>query len=126
MDEQNTMTLEEYVNRPYKTQVIQDNCNSHPCYVAYHPELPGCMAQGETWQDAVKSLDEARRDYIRVLLKEGWEVPVPEYQPSHRAHRFQLIEETNPLIDRPVGQQEDRFQLREVPTEQVAKQLSAA
>jgi len=61
----------------YITEVREDVANGHPCFVAYNPELPGCMAQGNTWQEAVKSLKEARHDYIMTLLDEEMTVPLP-------------------------------------------------
>lgn len=63
---------------PYAVRVEEDHCDGQICYMAYHPELPGSMAQGNTPEEAVASLKEARADYIRVLLKRGLEIPLPE------------------------------------------------
>lgn len=48
-----------------------------PCVLAFNPELPGCMAAGDTRNDALANLIDARREYIAALLKRGIEVPVP-------------------------------------------------
>jgi len=36
-------------------------------YVAYVPELPGCHTQGETREQAIKNIREARDLYLQVL-----------------------------------------------------------
>lgn len=46
-------------------------------YVAEHPELPGCMAQGASPASAWEELADARALYIQGLLKRGLEVPAP-------------------------------------------------
>lgn len=71
-------TLEEYVSLPYHVRVFQDSWDDQICYMAYHHELPGCKAQGATWQEAIASLNEARRDYIAALLEDGMEIPCPQ------------------------------------------------
>lgn len=60
--------LEYYVRLPYRTYVMQDNCDGMPCFMAYNPELEGCMAQGPTPQEALANLKEARSEYIAELL----------------------------------------------------------
>jgi predicted RNase H-like HicB family nuclease len=45
--------------------------------MAEHPELPGCMAQGATVQDALKNLDEVREFWIDEWLADGLELPEP-------------------------------------------------
>jgi predicted RNase H-like HicB family nuclease len=46
-------------------------------YLAKSSELYGCMAQGETLEEAIKNLEEARVDYIYSLLEDGLDVPEP-------------------------------------------------
>ena len=45
-------------------------------YVAEHPDLSGCVAQGETPDETVAALESARRLWIEVRLED--ELPVPE------------------------------------------------
>ena len=40
-------------------------------YMAYNPDLEGCMAQGSTQEEAIKNLEQARIDYIYDALEEG-------------------------------------------------------
>lgn len=46
-------------------------------YFAFHPELPGCKAQGNSIDEAKTNLGDARVDYIYALLKMGLPVPDP-------------------------------------------------
>lgn len=70
-------TLEQYMRLPYAIQITQDTCDGESCYVAYHPELEGCMAFDKTAQGALDSLREARRDYIHSIMEDGLPVPEP-------------------------------------------------
>jgi predicted RNase H-like HicB family nuclease len=56
--------------RNYSIAVYRDDV---ACY-AEHPELPGCMADGKTPDEAVGNLAAARVDYIYALLE--WGIPV--------------------------------------------------
>lgn len=51
-----------------------------PIVVAVTPELPGCMAQGATKEEAVKELEEAKSVYIWSLLEDCQPVPEPKSQ----------------------------------------------
>jgi predicted RNase H-like HicB family nuclease len=45
--------------------------------IAFHPELEGCIAQGETPEEAKRNLDILRVEWIESLLEDGLEVPEP-------------------------------------------------
>jgi predicted RNase H-like HicB family nuclease len=63
--------------RPYVLIVFRDvTTDDEPIYLAMNPELDGCMAQGETMQEAQENLNEFRVDLIEHLL--AHELPVPE------------------------------------------------
>jgi predicted RNase H-like HicB family nuclease len=67
-----------YLKLPYAIHITADECGGKPCFMAYHPELDGCMAQGDTPVEAVKNLASAREDYIKALLNMGQPVPLPK------------------------------------------------
>lgn len=46
-------------------------------YVALHPELPGCMAQGETAADAMLALEDVRADWLAHYREHGLPIPPP-------------------------------------------------
>ena len=52
-------------------------------YSVLVPALPGCVTQGETYEEAIAMAKEAIRLYLEVLIEEG--DPVPEEPESTRA-----------------------------------------
>jgi predicted RNase H-like HicB family nuclease len=63
-------------NEGYITVVIGDETTSgEPCYVASHPELPGCMATGFTEDEAIENLADALILYVGALKRRGLSVP---------------------------------------------------
>jgi predicted RNase H-like HicB family nuclease len=66
-----------YMNLHYVIEVVEDETtDGEPCYLATHPDLPGCMSHGATLDEALRNLADARQAYIQSLLEDG--VPVPE------------------------------------------------
>lgn len=47
-------------------------------YLAVSPELDGCIAQGETAEEALESLEEIRLEYIEHLLEFNLPIPSPQ------------------------------------------------
>ncbi len=78
--------LRDYVARPYKIILAPDvRSDGTQCFVARHPELPGCMSDGDTREEAIKNLRDARELYIQSLIEDGMEVPPPETMPVRPA-----------------------------------------
>lgn len=50
-------------------------------YLAHHPELPGCCAQGDTPDEARAALDEVRAAYLAHLA--AHKLPVPDAAQMH-------------------------------------------
>ena len=44
-------------------------------YVVSVPALPGCVTQGETFEEAVAMVKDAMGGYLEVLKEEGQEIP---------------------------------------------------
>ena len=47
-------------------------------YVAYLPELPGCITQGDTVEEALTMLEDAKKGWLELAIQEDWEIPEPE------------------------------------------------
>jgi len=47
-------------------------------WLAEIPELPGCMSDGETREEALKNLEDAKKAWLRTALKRGQEIPLPK------------------------------------------------
>ena len=46
-------------------------------FVASIPELPGCMAHGDTKEDALKEIKIAKELWIETALEDGLSIPEP-------------------------------------------------
>lgn len=65
-------------SRKYATVLLKEEPQEDQMiFVAFNPELRGCMAQGSSDDEAIANLAEARYDYIMSLLADGLMVPDP-------------------------------------------------
>ncbi len=64
---------------PYSIEMMKDVTTDGEAevYLLRHPELEGCMAQGESIEEAMTELHPARYEYILSLLEDGLPVPAP-------------------------------------------------
>ena len=78
-------TLEYYLKLPYKIVL-------HPSpeggYAVEIPDLPGCISQGDTIQEATEMIEDAKRTWITDALEHG--EPVPEPSPEEYSGRILL------------------------------------
>lgn len=44
-------------------------------YVVTVPALPGCISEGDTFEEAVMMIKDAMKGYLAVTKKEGLEIP---------------------------------------------------
>ena len=72
-------TLSYYMALPYTIDVDHEESGEAPPFVASIRELPGCMAQGATHNEAVQELREAQSLFVETLLEHGVSVPEPTY-----------------------------------------------
>jgi len=56
-------------------------------WIAENPELPGCIADGETAQGALSSLDVSRKLWIESRLAVGLDIPEPQEPPRKPTKR---------------------------------------
>jgi predicted RNase H-like HicB family nuclease len=47
-------------------------------FLAEAPELPGCIADGETYQDAINNLETIIREWIETAKELGRPIPEPK------------------------------------------------
>ena len=60
-------------------------------YLARHPELPGCCAQGDTPEAARSALDEVRAAYLAHLAARGLPAPEPLVMRSGDTVRVDVV-----------------------------------
>jgi len=68
----------------YRFLVVIEKANGN--YSAYSPDLPGCVATGETGKEVERNMYEAIDMHIHGLLEEN--LPVPE---SHARAEYVVI-----------------------------------
>jgi predicted RNase H-like HicB family nuclease len=56
-------------------------------YLAYSPDLPGCVATGRTREEAARNMHEAIELHVRGLLED--KVPIPE---SHSVAEYVAVD----------------------------------
>ncbi|MEX2159333.1 MAG: type II toxin-antitoxin system HicB family antitoxin [Dehalococcoidia bacterium] len=64
-----------YLRMPYTRMLILDPDEGG--FIAEVLELPGCITQGDTADEAMANLDDAMSGYIASLLDRGYSVPEP-------------------------------------------------
>jgi predicted RNase H-like HicB family nuclease len=69
--------LKYYLNLTYPMMIIRDVEEGEAYYIAEIPDLPGCGTHGETIEEAIKSLEEAKELWIETSLEKGMEIPEP-------------------------------------------------
>ncbi len=47
-------------------------------YIVEVPELPGCMADGKTYEEAVENVQKVIREWVEVAKELGREIPKPK------------------------------------------------
>ncbi len=60
------------MRRSFRVIVEQDKGG---VYVARVPELPGCLSDGTTKDEALKNVREAIEGYLETMNEEGWHLP---------------------------------------------------
>ncbi len=66
-----------YARLPYRVQLEAQPCGNSTRFVASHPELLGCLADGATHEEAIANLGEVTAEFVQMLLDAGAPVPLP-------------------------------------------------
>lgn len=66
-------TLEDYLKHRYTVTLIEEE----DCWFAEIEDLPGCMTQGDTREEALELIDDARRGWIKTAFQRGIRIPEP-------------------------------------------------
>lgn len=57
-------------------------------YVVEIEDLPGCYSQGETVEEAIEMIEEARRLWLEVAYAEGLDIPEPRSEQEYSGKFF--------------------------------------
>jgi len=61
-----------------KYEVIIYWSDDDEAYIAEIPELPGCVADGETYFEALKNVEVITQEWIETAQKLGRDIPQPK------------------------------------------------
>ena len=67
--------LNYYISLPYTVEIVPYRDGG---FFARIKELEGCMTEGETLEETLELLEDAKRAWLEVALEEGLEIPLPE------------------------------------------------
>ncbi len=66
-------SVEYYLSLSYKIELYQD----HGAFVAEIPDLPGCITQGDSMEEAISSINEAKILWLETAIDRGITIPEP-------------------------------------------------
>lgn len=64
-------------NRGYQIRIVKLSKEDGGGYLATIPELPGCMSDGETYEEALKNVQDAIEAWIDTAEHRGQKIPEP-------------------------------------------------
>jgi len=82
-DPVNTRTVDDYLRLPYTIEVIRDESDGLPGYVARVVELPGCLTQADDFQELGEMVEDAMRLWFETALEDGQVIPQPRLAAQH-------------------------------------------
>jgi len=62
----------------YKYEVIIYWSTDDDAYIAEAPELPGCISDGKSYQEAIINLEDVVSEWIEAAQSIGREIPQPK------------------------------------------------
>lgn len=68
-----------FLSLRYPVELIDDD----GVFVASHPDLPGCISQGDSPDEAVANLNDAREAWLRVSVEDGLPIAEPVKEESY-------------------------------------------
>ncbi len=68
-------SVEDYIDLPYKKEIIKYPDGG---YFIEVKELPGCMSEGDTVEEAFEMIEDAMRAWIETALEYNKTIPIPD------------------------------------------------
>lgn len=53
-------------------------CQEDEIYVAEIPEIKGCLAHGDSKDEALREIDLVAAEWLKLAAEKGWEIPEPK------------------------------------------------
>ena len=71
------MNAKEYIDLPYGITIRHMNDESGEYYFVTVAEMPGCMSDGKTQEEALSNIREAMELWIEGKIEAGIDIPMP-------------------------------------------------
>jgi antitoxin HicB len=71
--------LEQYMALPYRVELVPDEDG----WFVSIPDLPGCISQGTTPDEALEMIRDAQRLWLQTALEDGISIPEPGAMGKH-------------------------------------------
>ncbi len=71
------LSLEEYKKLDYPNKIEKLSPEEGGGYYITYPDLPGCLSDGETIEEAIRMGEDARICWIETAFEQGKEIPEP-------------------------------------------------
>ena len=85
-------------SQEYSVKITKLSPEMGGCYIAEVEELPGCIADGETPQEALNNVDEAINLWIEVQQKSGRSVPAPKVYENKKEYNGKISLRTSKTL----------------------------
>ena len=69
-------TLNDYLDLNYRMEIVEDNDEGG--FVAFYPDLPGCITCGETVQAAAENAIDAKKVWLEAAIKANVKIHAPK------------------------------------------------
>ena len=85
------MNVADYLKLPYHIRMVRDEAEGDPTpvWVVWVDELPGCISQGDTPEEAAAMIYEAMEGWIEAGLDGDRAIPLPRPESTHSG-KFQV------------------------------------
>lgn len=113
--------FEYYMKLPYQI-VIKPS--SEGGYVAYIPDLPGCITQGETLAEIAEMIEDAKAGWLDLALQDGKEIPEPDPEEEYSG-KFNVRIPKSLHKELAVKAREEKVSLNQTVTYLLAKGLNS-
>lgn len=90
--------LDYYLKLSYPITIT---CEEDGGYVAEIKSLPGCITQGETAEETLSNIDEARHLWLEVAHEKGDRIPLP---PDSQEHSGKLVVRMDPTLHKTLAE----------------------
>lgn len=71
------MKLEDYLNLKYPYELRMLTEEEGGGFFIKYPDLPGCMSDGETAEEAIQMGEDAKKCWLQSKIEQGKEIPLP-------------------------------------------------